>query len=229
MQEIELELQNPPEVDIGNIIEVKKYLKGDKGDMWDKGEDGKTPTKEELVWIIKPLIKNPTKKELVNIIEEVLPSVVNQDEVIKEIVKQIPTPKDGKDGKDGKDLKFSDLTPYQMQILTWPPWNAGEWVPRGGTTGQILSKKTNSNFNTEWVDNTWGGADQVFNEVPAGLINSSNTIYTTASNFTTGTTRIYLNGLRQTLTSDYTESALNEITFIVAPTTGDTLILDYQL
>ncbi len=33
---------------------------------------------------------------------------------------------------------------------------AGEGVPIGGTTGQVLAKNSNTNFDTEWVDNTGG-------------------------------------------------------------------------
>jgi hypothetical protein len=73
-----------------------------------------------------------------------------------------------------------------------------------------------------------GGATQVFNEVPTGSINSSNTVFTTAGDFETGTTRVYLNGIRQKLSTDYTETDTDEITFTVAPTTGDELIIDYQ-
>lgn len=32
----------------------------------------------------------------------------------------------------------------------------GEGVATGGTTGQILAKASNTNFDTEWVDNTGG-------------------------------------------------------------------------
>jgi hypothetical protein len=72
------------------------------------------------------------------------------------------------------------------------------------------------------------GTVQVFNEVPTGAINTSNTIYTTANNFSTGTTRVYLNGVRQILSVDYTETGADEITFTAAPFTGDSLIIDYQ-
>lgn len=34
--------------------------------------------------------------------------------------------------------------------------SAGQGVPTGGTTGQILAKASNTNFDTEWVDNTGG-------------------------------------------------------------------------
>ena len=35
---------------------------------------------------------------------------------------------------------------------------AGPGVATGGTTGQILAKKSNDNYDTEWIDNTGGGS-----------------------------------------------------------------------
>lgn len=37
---------------------------------------------------------------------------------------------------------------------TGPTGPAGEGVPTGGTTGQVLAKNSNTNFDTEWIDNT---------------------------------------------------------------------------
>ena len=62
-------------------------------------------------------------------------------------------------------------------------------------------------------------------EVPTGLINSSNMVYTTAADFSK--LWVYLNGLRMNPGSDYNETDTDEITFTYAPTTGDTLIVDY--
>jgi len=89
------------------------------------------------------------------------------DEKIEEkVVEKTPKVKDGKKGEKGEKwdkgekgdkwdtgdkMKFSDLTPYEIQTLTGSPWNPWEWVPRWGTTGQILAKKTNKNFDTEWI------------------------------------------------------------------------------
>lgn len=78
------------------------------------------------------------------------------------------------------------------------------------------------------LDQQGGGSTQVWNETPTGLVNSSNTIYTTASNFASGTTRVFLNGVRQVLGTDYTETDTDEITFATAPVTADSLIIDYQ-
>lgn len=56
----------------------------------------------------------------------------------------------------------------------------GEGVPVGGTTGQVLAKASNTDFDTEWVDQTGGGGgtdDQTAAEVPftpAGNIAATN-------------------------------------------------------
>jgi len=64
-------------------------------------------------------------------------------------------------------------------------------------------------------------------ETPSGSINGSNTVFTTANSFVTGSTRVYLNGIRQKKTDDYTETAGNQFSFVSAPLTGDNLIVDY--
>ena len=75
-----------------------------------------------------------------------------------------------------------------------------------------------------------GVASNVYNEVPGGLQNGINTVFTTASAYVTFTTRIYLNGQRLKIgaAADYLETAPSQITFNypIAPT--DTLIIDYE-
>ena len=39
------------------------------------------------------------------------------------------------------------------------PGAAGQGVPTGGTTGQVLAKKSGTNYDTEWVNQSGGGAD----------------------------------------------------------------------
>lgn len=85
-------------------------------------------------------------------------------------------------------------------------------------------------------DNTWGtpvgtltASNFIFNEVPSGTINGSNVTFTLANTPTSGTVQIYKNGLRQTLTADYTISG-STITFSTAPSStgfSDVLIADY--
>lgn len=71
----------------------------------------------------------------------------------------------------------------------------------------------------------------VRNEVPGGSVNSSNTAFTTASVFASGSLRVYRNGLRlKGSGNDFSESAtLNGFTMTTAPTTGDLLLVDYEV
>lgn len=69
----------------------------------------------------------------------------------------------------------------------------------------------------------------VTEETPSGSVNGSNTTYTLANTPTSGTLRLYLNGVRQKsgAGNDYTLST-NTITMTTAPISGDVLIADYM-
>jgi len=86
-------------------------------------------------------------------------------------------------------------------------------VPRADGAGHI---------NSSWL------LQDIWSEVPSGAINSSNTVFTTANTFRSGTTRVFLNGLRQKPSTQYAESAGNTITFASAPTAGSSIIVDYS-
>jgi hypothetical protein len=62
-----------------------------------------------------------------------------------------------------------------------------------------------------------------------GLRNSVNTVFTTSYNFVSGSTKVYVNGLRYSpgVSSDYQETGANQITFANAPDSGDLLIIEY--
>lgn len=80
-----------------------------------QGEKGATPSKEELLDIITPLIpeplkgedgKTPSQEELLDLIKPLIPEPIEgkpgkdavATEVIKEVLVKLPKPKDGKDG-----------------------------------------------------------------------------------------------------------------------------------
>jgi len=81
-------------------------------------------------------------------------------------------------------------------------------------------------WNYEYSGNSLTTANFVFNETPSGTINGTNATFTLANTPTSGTVRIYLNGLRQKLTTQYTLSG-GTITMLNIPGTGDDLIVDY--
>ena len=51
--------------------------------------------------------------------------------------------------------------PQGKQGPAGAPGQAGPGVAPGGTTGQILAKKSNTNYDTEWIDNSSGGTVSV--------------------------------------------------------------------
>jgi hypothetical protein len=71
-----------------------------------------------------------------------------------------------------------------------------------------------------------GDGAQICGETPAGAVNGVNTTFTVDSNYQAASTRVYLNGLRETF---YTESGAAEITFDDPPQSGDTITIDYTL
>lgn len=72
------------------------------------------------------------------------------------------------------------------------------------------------------------GIDQmIYNEVPSGTVNGVNQVFNTLFSYVSGTTRLYINGLRQKVAVSYNESGSSQITLSEAPLSGDILIIDY--
>ena len=65
-------------------------------------------------------------------------------------------------------------------------------------------------------------------EVPSGLVNGSNVTFTLASTPDPNSVVVYLNGMRLKVggSNDYTLSGLT-LTFVLAPKTGDKILVDY--
>ena len=76
------------------------------------------------------------------------------------------------------------------------------------------------------------GGTRIAGEVPAGLINNSNTTFTTSKNFIPGTEEVFVNGMKQTPTVDYVTSNDNQVILHVAPMTSgqatDTITINYN-
>ncbi len=94
-------------------------------------------------------------------------------------------------------------------------------IPTNTTYWQLLASKGDTGASGA------GSSQEVYNEIPSGTINNSNTVFTTVNNYVAGKIRIYINTARQTIINDYTETGVNEVTFTSAPRTGDILIVDY--
>jgi hypothetical protein len=93
----------------------------------------------------------------------------------------------------------------------------------GGTLGSTAVTYTQDTSGTLSTTNF------VTEETPSGTINGSNVTFTLAVTPTTGTLKLYLNGVRQKsgAGNDYTIST-NTITMTTAPISGDVLIADYM-
>jgi len=71
---------------------------------------------------------------------------------------QGPTGPAGADGATGPQGPTGATGATGPQGASGPQGDPGEGVPVGGTTGQVLAKSSNTDFDTEWVDQTGGGS-----------------------------------------------------------------------
>lgn len=97
----------------------------------------------------------------------------------------------------------------------------------GGSSGQILT--TDGAGNLSWTTPSSGGlttSNFVFNEIPVGLINNVNLNYTLAFTPQANTVQVFVNGLLQKPTTDYTISG-STLSFITPLRTGDELLVHY--
>jgi hypothetical protein len=70
----------------------------------------------------------------------------------------------------------------------------------------------------------------VINQTPSGLVNGANKIFTTATDYATGSLKVYLNGQRlfPGVGNDYVETGANGFTLTTAPLVGAKLRVDYH-
>jgi len=69
----------------------------------------------------------------------------------------------------------------------------------------------------------------VTGEIPSGLINGVNTIFTASANFHASSLQVYLNGLRTQELTEWTipTGVFNQFQMTYPPMTGDTIQIDY--
>jgi len=95
-----------------------------------------------------------------------------------------------------------------------------------GTNDQVLLADSTATSGIKWGSS--GSVTLVRGEVPTGDVDSSNADFTIADTPVTDTLRVYLNGIRQKITDDYTFTGTT-ITFVTAPLTGDKILVDYEI
>jgi hypothetical protein len=97
-----------------------------------------------------------------------------------------------------------------------------------GTTDGNKGDITVSGGGVNWAINAQQLANKfVFGEVPTGLINGSNAVFTIANQCIPESLTVEVNGLRQKLANDYTVSGGLTITFLVSPVVGDLILVNY--
>jgi hypothetical protein len=119
--------------------------------------------------------------------------------------------------------RYVNMTPQAQQLI-----RAGGGGDGGGTTGGAL--ETTQQLVLAELQNINASQNvYVDNEIPNGNIDGVNTTFTTHYNYKPGTTKVFLNGMRQRegVVYDYYENGTNEIEFAEAPSGADTIIIDY--
>lgn len=78
--------------------------------------------------------------------------------------------------------------------------------------------------------NNIGTNSLITDETPSGSVNSSNTVFTAARAYIATSLEVYVNGLKQYRTTDFTETIPGSgiFTFLTAPLTGDVVRIAYQ-
>lgn len=198
--ELKKEIENG--VSLLGKLSMVKGEKGDRGEQGDKGESGKS--------IIGLQGKQGERGEA---------------GVDGERGEQGLPGLQGVPGRDGKD---ADETLIIGKVLS--QLNIAEEIKKA-MTGLVEDIETIKNKITSLQYRRVGGggsSNMAFNETPSGAINDSNTSFTVLfSPNPADSVRVYLNGVRQSLTTDYTFSG-KTITFLTAPPTGSILLVDYS-
>lgn len=233
------------EVTIANVA----TLKGEKGDSI-KGDKGDTPSKEELLGLIQPLIpkvsdgKTPTKKELLSLIKPLIPIVkdgldgigINGKDGSPDTPDEVVTKVNGATVKINpeqiKGLKqaMQEIDRYGTNPMGYASGGANQTTMLANGT-RISDYFTELNFSTGLTASysngrititSAGGNTFIDNEVVSG----SGTSFTLANTPIAGTVHVFGLGQRLKLTTDYSISSTT-ITTVGTFNSGE-IIADYQ-
>jgi hypothetical protein len=130
------------------------------------------------------------------------------------------------------------------EVLTWTGSPPG-WVPAPATGIELQTNSVDNTLQTKLnlksgtnvtltADSLGGvtiaaagGTSVAFtSETPSGTLNGTNTAFTLSATPTTGSLHLYLNGVEQVPTTDYTISSTT-ITYVVPPKSTDYMIAEY--
>lgn len=113
------------------------------------------------------------------------------------------------------DVEIPDLAEIEVETPD------AEITPSGGATVVLVATP-----GPPGAAGPPGAGIQIFGEALTGA-NGSQTVFTTADPYQTGTTAVYLNGLREFPGDSYTETSSTSITFSDPPLSGDSIRIDY--
>ncbi len=99
-----------------------------------------------------------------------------------------------------------------------------DYIINGNIITFITAPIVGDNIQISYIPDV--STNYICREVPIGVINGSNTVYTLVHNVLSGTQMVFLRGLLQQPSIDYIISN-NIITFTIAPLIGDTLLVTY--
>ena len=216
----------------------------------EKGDDGHTPTDEELLVLIRPLIPKLTQPE-----DGHTPT---NEELLALIKPLIPVVKDGETPSDERLLALIDTAMVARMAEMHPKMMAEmkAMLPEV-ETAEVVRDKLESLSDGEKLSiqaiqdlaeileelkkkggkivGGGGGVNLgalnihfIDDETPSGTVNGSNTIFTISLTPATGSLKVYRGGTRQRVTEDYTLSGTT-ITFTIAPVVGEILLCDYRV
>jgi hypothetical protein len=193
-------------------------------------EDGKTPTEEELISLIKPLIPKPIKGDKGDDADE--------HRICQKIMKAIQLPKDGK--TPTKEELIDLIRPLIPKVKDGSP-DTGEqiidkingapaykMIPASRISG--LPRESRKPFILKGAGSDGATSSDNFadDEVPTGSVDGINTTFVLAQTPSPASSvKVFQNGTKRTLATDYTFSGMT-ITFLVAPETGDIITVDYR-
>lgn len=167
----------PVLADIGTYYEATKTLQistnlkripVDEGAGEINTTDEIAPSTSEFESYIAQIQEVLTKTERLNVTGERVSDGVEITFTNREgtqTVRKVNDGTNGQDGTDGEDgasfeynwqgtslgVKTSEETEYQYVDLKGAKGDTGTGMPTGGTKGQILSKRTDTNYDTEWI------------------------------------------------------------------------------
>lgn len=109
----------------------------------------------------------------------------------------------------------------------YAPIQAG--VPKGGSTGLVLAKASDADYDLRWQPSATFSSNLVVGEIPGEAVNSVNAVFSTGNPYAPNSLCVYLNGVRQRRNEDYVETGPQTFQFLSPPPSGSSVSIDYTI